>query len=103
MSCGDCSRNTELSSTSATFGTDRSAEPFQGSSIHLAISQGCPTNVGQPWAALHNAFSIGACPDHRVLRHGSHFFRPSLSSRSTEPFRICQNQGATGLHGQENT
>ena len=37
-----------------------SAEPLQGSGLKITSTQGSPTEARLPWAALHNAFSVGS-------------------------------------------
>lgn len=59
------------------------AESFQGSRAFLTGIQGWPTGVGQPWAALHNAFSVDGAGCARELKCGCRLsFRHCAPSRS---------------------
>jgi hypothetical protein len=60
------------------------AEPFQGSLTSAPSSQGSPTFVGLPWAALRNAFSVETDPGRvAAISRGL--------SAATPPVAMCAN------------
>jgi hypothetical protein len=73
-----------------------SAEPVQGSVARAPLSQGSPTFVRQPWAGLHNAFSVEERPDRRSLEAGSCFDTDGLNFDLRRVLKAFENVDAAG-------